>query len=467
MLILLVIASIILLGIYARLVIISWFSNWEDDVVAFREHVLNSHPKFNDPQVMYLPHNIEIGTVFRGKIDDLLIRIPYMSDLEIKKELQRSLVHFNDNHSSFGWYAWRGNLFRTGIRKKPFTRGFMEDMFIEQYPLSFSWFTDGFYLYKAHEDFSYALNHRLIAVNGFPIDEVFEKYTSFISVENIYGARAAFRHYINRPGFLNAFGVTDGVETIYTFLGSMGEPFDIVLRHTYRQSLDFSDFVDIIMPTLPVVLVDSRAEGELPLFQQNNRSAFWYIFMEDLGLFYMRINAHFVSHDISQPYNFDLLFKIFDLIEEYARGIDMIIVDSRNNGGGAYIPELHLLFESMANTVNKGQLFYFMNERTSSSALLSAGYMYSLGAVIVGQPSGQNMTFYGFSGNRRRGTEIILPYSRQVLEVPDTLAKLQDYGLPPTDDLIFRPHVIINYTIGDWINNRDPYFDFVLDLIGL
>jgi hypothetical protein len=41
---------------------------------------------------------------------------------------------------------------------------------------------------------------------------------------------------------------------------------------------------------------------------------------------------------------------------------------------------------------------------------------------------------------------------------------IEEYRTEPADR-VFRPHVLIDYTIDDWVYNRDPMFEYVLGLL--
>ena len=200
-----------------------------------------------------------------------------------------------------------------------------------------------------------------------------------------------------------------------------------------------------------------------------------------------------------------------------------VIIDARQNSGGdnAYLAEL---FEFLALNTDYGMLFHFIDEGCASASMMGAAHLKSLGAILLGQPIGQNTDFYAFSISyvRVRGSDnmdihaIVLPEDadldgymtfgiatdeypyfeivtmtvREFMEmteheeayadesdsafrlncsdifvaIPNMPMSARVFGL----DLEFytlRPHILIDYTIQDWINNHDPLLVYVIDLL--
>ncbi|MCL2236599.1 MAG: YcfL family protein, partial [Defluviitaleaceae bacterium] len=80
----------------------------------------------------------------------------------------------------------------------------------------------------------------------------------------------------------------------------------------------------------------------------------------------------------------------------------------------------------------------------------------------LGQPLAQNSEFYWFGSGE---SQLFLDYSGLEITPPPTSWSSQIFhGRQPSDG-IFRPHVLIEYTIYHWINNNDPFFDFVVEEI--
>jgi hypothetical protein len=321
----------------------------------------------------------------------------------------------------------------------------------------FRWLYDGFYLLRAHKDFSAALNHRLIAVNGMCVDDVFAYFTDFWSVENVYGARYSFVYCLMQPDMLNALEIISGREATFTFATVNDEMLNITVS---EEHIIFNrDLWCVQWKTMPDI-VYYRAAGDIPLTHRYPAIRNWQIFLEEYGLLYIRINA-FWSFDRCFTQTFNGATNILRI-----RDVQTVVIDARGNGGGDENPYLRH-FQTIANYTPPGRLFYLIDEGTFSAAALAAGYLYRLGATLVGQPSRQLTEFYAYSvyitsGETHPRFVVKLRYSDYALAVPNVFHTV-DMDTINSPDLILRPHILIAATIDDWVNNRDPVLDFITE----
>ena len=430
---------------------------WRYDIVQFRDHTLALHPKFADEDLMDLSHNVELRSTFEESVDALLAAVPELTDFEIEVGLQTTVALLQDNHFFFG--------------EDIGTESFFMFLLEERYPLIFGWFADGWYLYQSHEDASDALNHRLIAINDTPLEDVFEAFTTFWSLENIYDARDRFARVLNAPLVLKALGVTDESQTTYTFIDDSEETLEITLTDTTRSTASFAGD-DNVLPDEQ--LTDQRQAGELPLFLQDpplgqehyygfwydfaEQHSHWYDFIEEDGILYIRFNIYL--YPITEDYLIDFEQALQDVFIEYE--VEAVIIDARGNSGGderGFQP----LFQWLAEEMPSGRLFYFVNEGSRSGSLLAADYLYQLGAIIVGQPLGQATDFYAWGESTISDPSTwytYLTYSGRRFSLPNVF-----HSMHTSEDGVFRPHILIEYTIDDWIYNRDPLYDHVLNLL--
>lgn len=422
--------------------------SWKEDITQFRNFVFRVHPKFTNSATSNLSYS-EIGVAFDAHIDWLLENVPYLTKFEILVQLQQASALLKDNHFLFGAAL--------PIIQRPDTISFIHQLREDRYPLQFRWFCDGLYLYRSieSEDVIPALNHRLIAINDIPIEDIFVAFQSFWSIENIYDARTSFANHLNSPGILYALGVWDRGSTIYTFFDDTVGSFSVSMTEPFNVPHNLSEFWRL---DFPEPLTDNRHYGELPLFLQNAHQAHWYTYIKEYGILYMRINGYPTWRNTE----YDIHIKA--LIGEIGDNITATIIDARDNPGGD-MSYYQSLFDALAEATPQGKLFYFMNEGSYSAALLAGGYLYQLGATIVGQPSGQLIDFYAFVGGFAE-IHVSLRHTWTSVHVPNSFLTIRDNGVE-SEDLVFRPHVFIEYTIDDWINNRDPYLQYVLDLYSL
>ena len=419
---------------------------WKEDIEQFRNIVFRWHPKFADNTLNTLPRNIEMGIAFDERIDQLLENVPNLTKFEILAELQRALTILENNFLQFG----ARSLLLRGAEET----SFLHQLTLYRYLLEFGWFYDGFYLFRAAQS-GYAalvLNHRLVAINDTPIENIFTEFQNFWSLDNIYNARSSFAHFLNSPGILYALGVLDGQQTTYTFLGDNQERISISVSESFpnRPPSTLFPFPIDWRLTLDEPLADNRVAGEIPLFLQNQHQNSWYTFIEDYGLLYIRVNIHGFP-------NTEFISNIIDLLGDVGEDLRATIIDSRTNPGTD--GDIFNFFDILVEATPPGKLFYFINEGSLAASISGGGaLLYELGATIIGQPSGQSIDFYAGA------MPFFLPNSNFSLPLPVGVFTTRNLGFV-SEDLIFRPHVLIEYTIDDWMNNHDPYLEYVLNLL--
>ena len=467
-------------------------AGWPSDIEQFRNFVLETHPKFSNEYFANIERNVEMQAAFNADIDALIANLHNLDDFEIMLYMQHAAAILRDNHFCI------------------LSAQLAQQNEIEIYPVGFRFLSDGFYLLTTTEPFAAALNHRLVAVGGRDIDDVFTYFTILWSVENVYHAKSAFARMINNPLLLDALHLRDGEQVVFTLGDAEGEAIDIALNTTVLMDT-------LIAASFPTFPVDNREEGAPPRFMDIRGRAGsghnWFEFIQGYDILYIRLELYLQNIDsetgIFAPFAQDVKLAF----EEFAPRA--VIVDARYNPGGdnAYLTEL---FEFLAQNTASGMLFHFVDEGSMSGSLLAAAHLKSLGAILVGQPLGQNTSFYGFHTTTNLGEldfgdlshleeedpdEIIrvgisiteYPYHevleltiREFLElaeggsyvasphltlshsglhisVPNVPVSTSDMFNIDLEFYALRPHVLINYTIQDWINNRDPLLMYVLE----
>ena len=414
---------------------------WLSDLGQFRNQLFTVHPKFSYPELAVLARNIDMGYAFDAALVKLAGDVPGLTDFEVKIEMQRALVVFEDAHMFFT--AGQG-------------KGFVDALRYNRYPLRFQWLYDGFYLLQAQRYFAEALNLRLTAVGGMDVDAVFDIFSGFWSTENIYNARATFPDFLIQPDMMNALGVINGQEASFTFTTPDGETVvilvtaDYIFFHESWLSPDLSRVEDILC---------ARAAGEMPLTHRQPEISNWYEVLADYNLLFIRIHS-FWEFDPDFVHTFH---RAAATIRRH--NIQRVVIDTRGNGGGgnqAYSP----FFRIIATNTPPGGLFFLIDSGTFSAAAIAAGELYSLGATIIGSPSGQLTDFYAYHTSTLFGHETEpfwteLYYSGYYFGPPNTFFTLSDFGINPPD-LILRPHIHIEPTIEDWVNNHDPVMAYIL-----
>ena len=399
------------------------------DINQLRNFILTRHPRFTQNRFMqnreYMDEeeNILMLQEFNESIDVLLENIHYLSEDDIIIEIQRALSVLKDNHIFFNEFIYL-------IRYR--------------YPVIFSWLDDGFYLLASHAEYSEALNLRLNAVNGVAIDTILDEFSRLWCVENIYDTRFRLGMTLGSPILLNLLTGNEG-ESVYSFICENGYNLEIRPGNVFNtlEQVEFEYFMN--------EMADNRADGESSPGLSND----WTISVNN-GVLHIIVPRWSGGLDVLPE-----LRNVFENNE-----IRAVIIDARYNGGGFFGDTYSSFFDIIFESAPPDTVFYFMNHGTLSASIINGSNLAGRGAVLVGQPSGQNVTFFGFYGGVSL-MPVVLRYSGWTISVPNMVSTIRDYSdyLEISGDGILMPHVLINTTIHDWINNRDPLFDYVLSVV--
>ncbi|MCL2528143.1 MAG: hypothetical protein FWE42_06950 [Defluviitaleaceae bacterium] len=428
---------------------------WAHDLQQFRNHIFANHAKFNIYPYLDLPQNIALGEAIDAAVISLLGEMPHLSEFQIHMEMQRVAAILRDNHF-FAWQPWNETVL---------------------YPMEFRWLTDGFYLIASSEKHTDALSKRLVAINGVPVDEVFQIFNHFMSVESVYDARFRFAAYLRYPAVIQALGIyQDG--TVYSFTD------DICIYLNTNHEIEYDFGVTEIhsgnrsYQRIPIQLpTHSLLVEYTPLFMASpdtpGASIRWHTFIEETGILYIRIHRYFHdgiglwerngvlnsgwhTPDGSHARTFNRIVR--DTLDE--NHVRAVVIDTRGNRGGYF--DHQNLFRTLSESVEPGMLFHFFDEGSLSASLWAGEFLERLGAVSVGQPMGQATVFYYFYGGANPAWDRNLYYSRLNITVPNRVWAAHPDVLAANEDNIFRPHVLIPHSIDDWVSGHDPLMAYVV-----
>ena len=424
---------------------------WTYDIMQFRDITLRHHPIAVNTRIQTRPENIQKLEDFDEIIFGLLEAVPTLTDFEIATYLQWAAGTFRDNHFTYSEFWSQAQMIR--------------------YPLGFRWFSDGIFVMESGDGLGHLPGLRLVAINGHLVEDMLYNFVRFGSVETIYGARRHFASAAANPLVLQALEITDRYTTVYTFEDTSGVEISIHLGLAdeltrEREIIELNlpqgavnlgpDVTTRIIPiTMPYQL---QPEGEPPLFMRDPEGNLaWTEFIKEYGVLYIRV-LQYIGH-----------YEPAILAAFHENDVNTVIIDARGNPGGG--PVLESAFRAIAGRMDEGALLHIIDEGSASAALEHAALLYSLGAVIIGQPSGQAMEFYGFGGFHIAygATSPSVPfrthlyYSNDFVLVPNSFSDVQRRAY--FADGIFRPHVLICYNFDDWMNNRDPFLEYALGRI--
>jgi hypothetical protein len=278
---------------------------------------------------------------------------------------------------------------------------------------------------------------KVVAVNGVPVAQAFERLLPYLSADNDAWRWHLFPVFLASPGYLAAAGLAASPAAPLR-LRLEGEPGDAELAPADS--------------TGPLVDADQplRAAGRLPWYRTvESRYAFRYL--PDARTVHFRLRE--IQSDSADPLG-SFGRRLFAFVDSAAVG--RLVIDLRRNGGGNnYLnqPLVHWLIR--ATKVNRpGGLFVITDRGTFSAAIsLLSDIERNTQAIIVGEPAGAPANHFGDSRRIR------LPESG--IEVRISTVFWQ--GSDPRDPRQWiLPDLQVPFRYADWAAGRDPMLEAIL-----
>lgn len=375
---------------------------WEKDI----DYIADKLPKKH--KNMFFKLNEE---EFKNGINELKGQLNQMNDAEIKVSLSQIVASIGDAHTSINFSA--------------------EKMF----PLEFYWFNDGIYLINTSEDYKDFKYKKLKKINNKDINEIIERISSVVSHENEAILKSQVPIRIALPELLKGLNIIDNIDNAtFTFEGNSENSINV-------KALDGEEVFENIFGK-------SREGENIPLYMQNKDKYYWFKYLEDEKVVYFNYSQCMEMED--KPFK-DFSVELMNVLN--AKGVEKLIIDIRNNGGGNSMILENLISEIGKSELNKkGKLFVIIGRRTFSSAVLNAIELNNnTDAIFVGEPTGGKPNHYG------EVKSFELPNNKINVRYSSKYFKNYDKDIDT-----FVPDKNIELTIEDYINNVDPVLEYIL-----
>lgn len=375
---------------------------WEKDI----DYIADKLPKKH--KNMFFKLNEE---EFKNGINELKGQLNQMNDAEIKVSLSQIVASIGDAHTSINFSA--------------------EKMF----PLEFYWFNDGIYIINTSEDYKDFKYKKLKKINNKDINEIIERISSVVSHENEAILKSQVPIRIALPELLKGLKIIDNIDNAtFTFEGNSENSINV-------KALDGEEVFENIFGK-------SREGENIPLYMQNKDKYYWFKYLEDEKVVYFNYSQCMEMED--KPFK-DFSVELMNVLN--AKGVEKLIIDIRNNGGGNSMILKNLISEIGKSELNKkGKLFVIIGRRTFSSAVLNAIELNNnTDAIFVGEPTGGKPNHYG------EVKSFELPNNKITVSYSSKYFKNYDKDIDT-----FVPDKTIELTIEDYINNVDPVLEYIL-----
>ncbi|MEO1031240.1 MAG: hypothetical protein AAFX55_07530 [Bacteroidota bacterium] len=391
-------------------------SAWQEDILYLQSTV---HKKFP-----FLFKKITAED-FDKAVDELYNNVPNLETHEIRVGLSRLVSMFQYGHTQIPY----GQVAKVGIL-----------------PINLYLFSDGLYIEGVHKSHKTVLGAKVVKIGGTPIAKALELIRPVAPVENDQYFKAYGLRFLLSPEVLHAQGVIKELSnTVTLMLEKEGQ------RFTYDfPTIPIKDKPRAFNFTLPTEhWITVRDTSITPLYLKHLDSKYYYFeYLEYEKVLYVRQSSVF-NHETETLKDF--YKRLFDFIDN--NPIDKLIYDVRLNGGGNNYNNLDLIKGLMARPqINtKGKFFFIIGRDTFSACQnLTNEITTYTEAILVGEPTAENVNFYGDA------SPVQLPNSG--IKAYLSFAWWQDKPQWENMDATV-PHIASEMSYKDYINNVDPVLE--------
>ncbi|MGB5652742.1 MAG: tetratricopeptide repeat protein [Robiginitalea sp.] len=392
---------------------------WQEDLDYLQKTIHNEYP--------FLFKKISASD-FDGEVGDLRASIPELEDHEVMVGLARLVASFEYGHTVLGYWE--------------------EKIPIHELPIVLYQYDDGIYIQGVHRDYAEVAGARLLEIEGMPVERVLELIRPVIPAENEMFVKAYGIHYLTFPEFLHAQKIlSENKLDITLTLEKDGE----IRRKTISAvpAERFPRRYGMVVPGED--WVESRDTAVSPLYLKELGRISYYEYLPEEKALYVRQSQIMDDEQADIPTFFK---EVFEFIEQ--NDVDKLILDLRLNGGGNNYKNKPIVTGVIrTQKINKtGKFMVIIGRRTFSACQNLVNELSSYtNAVFVGEPTSENINFYG--DNR----PVALPNSG--LNAYLSYAWWQDKPQWENGPWL-PPHLATGMTFEQYRTNQDPALEAAL-----
>jgi hypothetical protein len=348
--------------------------------------------------------------------DDLAARIPNLNDEQALAGITRLAA----------MPGWKGREGHSGIF--PFT----PETGTHAYPLRFWRFSDGLTITAARAPYEALVGSQVTAIAGKPIDEVMALVEPMAPRDNPSNLLAYGPLYMRQAELLAGVGVLEHAgPAVFSVVNRDGVAHNVTVEPIpAADDVVWTNAIPMVLPRRDVMWLHDSTE---PV---------WWRFLDDSKTLYLQYNEVVDTGSVTD-----------DLLARVAKGgVERVVVDLRNNGGGDNHRYARLLEALQDPSIDRpGRLIVLIGRLTFSAAgNFATEVEATTGAVFVGEAMGSSPNLYG---DVRRST---LPTIRLDVYIASV------YWQKSTADdprITIEPDVPIPYSSDDYFNDRDPQLE--------
>ncbi len=366
---------------------------------------------------------------FNKAVEKLYQEMPQLKQHEAAAGLSRIVSMFGYGHT------------RLGLERSPLQFHYL--------PIKLYQFKDGVYVQAAHKKYASALGAKVIDIEGVAIEDAIQKIRPVVPVENDQYMKEFGFIYMRVPEILHAQRITKTLKKSITFkLERDGKTFSQKFEAQKRGHTPTR--FGVIQPNDQ--WLDSRKQGTTPLYLKNLNKIYYFEYLPEHKTLYVR---HSQIRDDAAEAIPQFYQRVFQFIEN--NDVEKLVLDVRlNSGGNNYKNKPIVTGLISCKKINQtGKLFVIIGRRTFSACqnLVNEIDTYT-NAIFVGEPTSENINFYG--DNR----PVMLPNSR----IPAYLSFAWWQDKPQWENAPWlAPDLAVESSFEDYQTNRDPALREILN----
>nr|WP_298929354.1 hypothetical protein [uncultured Allomuricauda sp.] len=371
--------------------------------------------------------------VFNSEVETLYKNIPNLQEHEIIVGMSRIISLFKYGHTDIS------------LRQKPFEFHYL--------PFNLYAYNDGIYLQGVHKDYAKTLGTKVLEINKIPIDKALELIYPAVNSENDQYFKAFGINYLGMLEVLHAQGITTTLQnSVKLTLEKDGKTFEQEFNALPKGKRVPRKYSHIFQDEN---WLEARDQTNTPLYLKNLDKIYFFEYLPEEKTVYVR---HSQIQDDPEENTPSFYARVFDFIEN--NEVEKLILDVRLNGGGNNYKNKTVVTGIIeTKKINqKGKLFVITGRRTFSACqnLVNELDNYT-NATFVGEPSSENINFYGDA------RPVALPNSK--IPVYLSYAWWQDKPAWENADATV-PNIAVDMSFEQYRSNEDPVLDAALTFSG-
>ena len=309
------------------------------------------------------------------------------------------------------------------------------------YPLRLYDFADGVYVVDAVD--RSLVGSRLVAVEGMPAAQVFDRVEPLVPRDNDSNLRGMAPHFVLTAEVLDGLGIVEGTGSAdFTFARPDGQQADVAVT-SVPASRYISTFSDALHGHYPSILPHAAK----PLYLSGSARPMWARTIAGGRAVYMGFNS------VQQPTP-AFVGSLSRLVRNPK--VRRVIVDVRLNGGGDNTTYGSLTDLFGSRQVNRRGRLYLLTGRAtfSAAANFAAEIDRDTRAIVIGEPTGGGIETYGDT------FPVSLPTAGWTVHIA---ARYHERKKGPRDRrLAVEPNVRVDLTSAQYFAGRDPVLERAL-----